>query len=282
MRLVWPIVEALRQVDGWPCEHVAVCVTGAGRGDARRRAPRFEWASVTKLASAVAMLVAAEEGLVDLDEPAGPPGATFRHLLSHSSGLPFEAGAPISEPGRRRIYSNYGFEVAAALVAERAEMPFETYFAHVWQGTTLRAARARPAPARPGRSPTCGRSRTSCSGRRGSRMRRSQRRRRCSSRGSSASCPGSAGRSRTTGGSGSSCATASRRTGRAPATAPRDVRPLRPQRHVPLGRPRRRARARRAHRPRRSATGRRTRGRASPTRCWPKRACPGDSPRDTA
>src|SRR5580765_2378886 len=104
-------------------------------GDAARR---FEWASVTKLATAVAMLVAAEEGLVDLDEPAGPPGATFRHLLAHSSGLPFEAGAPIAEPGRRRIYSNYGFEVAAAVVAERAEMSFETYFAHVWAGTTLR------------------------------------------------------------------------------------------------------------------------------------------------
>jgi CubicO group peptidase (beta-lactamase class C family) len=137
MRLVWPIVEALRQVDGWPCEHVAVCVTGAAeatRGDEGRR---FEWASVTKLASAVAMLVAAEEGLIDLDEPAGPPGATFRHLLSHSSGLPFEAGAPISPPGKRRIYSNYGFEVAAALIEERSEMSFETYFAQVWQGTTL-------------------------------------------------------------------------------------------------------------------------------------------------
>ena len=216
IRLVWPIVEALRQVDGWPGEHVAVCVTGtveATRGDESRR---FEWASVTKLASAVAMLVAAEEGLIDLDEPAGPPGATFRHLLSHSSGLPFEAGAPISAPGKRRIYSNYGFEVAAALVEERAEMSFETYFAHVWQGTTLSCG-ARPARERPGRSPTCVRSRTSCSRRRALRARRSQRRRRCSSRGSSVSCRGSGGRSRTTGGSASSCGTASRRTGRAPA-----------------------------------------------------------------
>ncbi len=131
-------MDALRQVDGWPCDHVAVCVTGAVEavhGDAARR---FEWASVTKLATAVAMLVAAEEGLVDLDEPAGPPGASFRHLLAHSSGLPFEAGAPVAEPGRRRIYSNYGFEVAAAVVAERAEMSFEAYFTHVWAGTTLR------------------------------------------------------------------------------------------------------------------------------------------------
>lgn len=95
----------------------------------------FDWASVTKPAAAVAMLVAAEEGLVDLDEPAGPPGATLRHLLAHASGLPFEQGSPIARPGQRRIYSNYGFEVAAALVAERAEMPFPAYFAGVWSGT---------------------------------------------------------------------------------------------------------------------------------------------------
>jgi CubicO group peptidase (beta-lactamase class C family) len=60
---------------------------------------RFAWASVTKLATAVAMLVAAEEGLVDLDEPAGPPGSTLRHLLAHASGLPFDPGAPIARPG---------------------------------------------------------------------------------------------------------------------------------------------------------------------------------------
>jgi beta-lactamase family protein len=130
-------VEALRQVEGWPCENVAVGVTGAAeavRGEAGRR---FPWASVTKLATAVAMLVAAEEGVVDLDEPAGPEAATFRHLLAHASGLPFEAGAPIARPGTRRIYSNYGFEVAAAFVAERAEMPFEEYFAGVWSGTGI-------------------------------------------------------------------------------------------------------------------------------------------------
>jgi CubicO group peptidase (beta-lactamase class C family) len=123
----------LRQVDGWPCDNVAVGVVGETHGDTTRR---FPWASVTKPATAVAMLVAAEEGLVDLDEPAGPPDSTFRHLLAHASGLPFDAGPPISKPGQRRIYSNYGFEVAAALVEERAEMPFAEYFAHVWQGTT--------------------------------------------------------------------------------------------------------------------------------------------------
>ena len=122
-------MEALRQVEDWPGRHAAVAVTGraeASHGDAGRR---FPWASVTKPAVAVACLTAAEEGIVDLDEPAGPPGATFRHLLAHASGLPFEAGAPIAPPGRRRIYSSYGFEVAAAFVEERAEMPFADYFA---------------------------------------------------------------------------------------------------------------------------------------------------------
>jgi len=128
-------VDALRQIEQWPCEHAAAAVTGsveAKYGDTDRR---FPWASVTKLATSVAMLVAAEEGIVDLDEPAGPPGATFRHLLAHASGLPFDAGAPIARPGSRRIYSNYGFEVAAAFVEERAEMPFAEYFASVWSAT---------------------------------------------------------------------------------------------------------------------------------------------------
>jgi CubicO group peptidase (beta-lactamase class C family) len=35
----------------------------------------------------------------------------------------------MTEPGRRRIYSNTGIEVAADLLAERAEMPFAEYFA---------------------------------------------------------------------------------------------------------------------------------------------------------
>src|SRR5437879_13586557 len=128
-------VDALRQVDGWPCETVAVAVTGAVEATHGEVERRFPWASVSKLATAVAMLVAAEEGVVDLDDPAGPPGSTFRHLLAHASGLPFERGAPIARPGRRRIYSNYGIEVAAAHVEERAEMPFTESLAAVRTGT---------------------------------------------------------------------------------------------------------------------------------------------------
>jgi CubicO group peptidase (beta-lactamase class C family) len=122
-------VDALRQVDEWPAEHASVGVVSDGRRVATRGPldHEFRWASVTKPVTALAVLVAAEEGIVDLDEPAGPPGSTVRHLLAHASGLPFEGREPIGPPGRRRIYSNTGFEVVAELVAERAEMPFAEY-----------------------------------------------------------------------------------------------------------------------------------------------------------
>jgi CubicO group peptidase (beta-lactamase class C family) len=73
------------------------------------------------------VLVAVEEGVVDLDEPAGPPGSTVRHLLAHASGLTFEGREPISEPGLRRIYSNFGFELLAEHVEAAAEMAFGEY-----------------------------------------------------------------------------------------------------------------------------------------------------------
>ena len=96
----------------------------ATHGDARHE---FRWASVTKPATGLATLVAAEEGVVDLDEPAGPPGSTVRHLLAHTSGLPFDGNAPIAEPGKRRIYSNTGFEQLAAHIEAAAEIPFADY-----------------------------------------------------------------------------------------------------------------------------------------------------------
>jgi CubicO group peptidase (beta-lactamase class C family) len=122
-------VKALEQVDGWPAENVAAGVVAKGEIVATRgRGDReFRWASVTKPATALAVLVAAEEGTVDLDEPAGPPGSTVRHLLAHASGLPFEGREPIGRPGARRIYSNTGFDLLAELVAARAEMAFDEY-----------------------------------------------------------------------------------------------------------------------------------------------------------
>jgi CubicO group peptidase (beta-lactamase class C family) len=122
-------VEALRTIEGWGARHAAAGVTradgiSAAHGDVG--AP-LRWASVTKLLTGLAVLVAVEEGTVDLDEPAGPEGSTLRHLLAHASGLPPDEGPPLMTPGRRRIYSNYGIELAAARVAERAGMPFADY-----------------------------------------------------------------------------------------------------------------------------------------------------------
>jgi len=128
-RLVSPVVHALRQIDTWPVEFATAGVTSAVEtvaveGDATRS---VRLASVSKPVTAFAVLVAAEEGVVDLDGPAGPPGSTVRHLLSHASGLPFEGEPAIAAPGRRRIYSNEGFRVLGEHLAARAEMAFSAY-----------------------------------------------------------------------------------------------------------------------------------------------------------
>jgi len=122
-------VEALHQIDGWDVPFAAAGVARPGdvvatRGETTRP---VRLASVSKPVTALAVLVAAEEGVLDLDEPAGPPGSTVRHLLAHASGLPFDGRSPIAEPGRRRIYSNEGFRVLGTHLAGRAEMPFVEY-----------------------------------------------------------------------------------------------------------------------------------------------------------
>ena len=120
------LADILRRIDDWGADHAAVAVVGphgivAGHGDLTHP---FRWASVTKPVTAWAVLAAADAGLVDLDEAAGPPGATVRHLLAHASGLAFEGDQVQGVPGRRRIYSNGGFDRLGALVAERAGSPF--------------------------------------------------------------------------------------------------------------------------------------------------------------
>ena len=122
-------MNALHLVESWPAASVAAGVVSRAETVATQgsSSQEFRWASVTKPVTALAVLVAAEEGIVDLDEPAGPPRSTVRHLLAHASGLPFEGREPIGRPGARRIYSNSGFDVLAELVSERAEMPFARY-----------------------------------------------------------------------------------------------------------------------------------------------------------
>ena len=116
-------------VADWPAETISVGGTGPDGTFGLAGDP--EWvariASVGKLLVGLAALVAVEEGTVDLDEPAGPPGSTVRHLLAHASGLAFDADRSIAPPGRRRIYSNTGIERFADHLAARAGMPFEEY-----------------------------------------------------------------------------------------------------------------------------------------------------------
>lgn len=128
-------MDALGSVADWPVDGAAVGVVRLGphgpgptaaTGDVGRV---HAWASVTKPATALAVLVAVEEGTLSLDDPAGPPGSTVRHLLAHASGLGPEPGPAVEAPGVRRIYSNAGYGVLATVLEDRAGMPFAEYLA---------------------------------------------------------------------------------------------------------------------------------------------------------
>src|SRR3954465_7168145 len=88
---------------------------------------RFAIASVTKTLVAYACLIAIEEGTLELDQPAGPEGAPVRPLLPHASGLPFDGDGPGAPPGRKRIYSNTGFDVLGRVLAQRSRLTASEY-----------------------------------------------------------------------------------------------------------------------------------------------------------
>src|SRR5580700_4327186 len=129
-------MSALELVSQWPVDAAAagilrqtdpgVVVVVDGIGDFDRP---FAWASLTKLLVATAVLVAVEEGTISLDEPAGPPGSTVRHLLAHASGLGPDSPVPVTAPERMRIYSNVGYETLADTLAEHTGISFTDYLA---------------------------------------------------------------------------------------------------------------------------------------------------------
>lgn len=84
----------------------------------------YAWASVTKLLTSLVVLHCSLRGELALDEPAGPPGSTVRHLLAHASGLSVDSDRVLAPPGRRRIYSNRGFEILGELVVTRSGVGF--------------------------------------------------------------------------------------------------------------------------------------------------------------
>ncbi|MFD5226608.1 serine hydrolase domain-containing protein [Microbacterium sp. NPDC058342] len=125
-----PWHDVLARIDAWPVASASAAVVAAdgtvlaSHGDIDRP---FRLASVTKPLTAYAALVAVEEGVFELDAPAGPPGSTVRHLLAHTSGLDFAEDRVRAEPGTRRIYSNRGFEVLAETLALRSGIGFAQY-----------------------------------------------------------------------------------------------------------------------------------------------------------
>jgi CubicO group peptidase (beta-lactamase class C family) len=135
----------------------------AARAPARPGTP-YLWFSMTKIATATAVVRLAEQGLVDLDAPVSahfPPFAvadpsravTVRHLLSHTSGLvnpiPVRWVYPASSsppdrvafverllrrhsrlrgtPGTRCRYSNLGYLVLGEVIAHASGRPYERY-----------------------------------------------------------------------------------------------------------------------------------------------------------
>lgn len=114
----WPVTSAsavVLNVDGRP-------IAEYGAQD-----QVYRLASVTKLIAAYAALIAIEEGVFELDDPAGPEGSTIRHLLAHASGLDFDAPKVVAAPGQRRIYSSPGFAVLADEISSTAQIPFAEY-----------------------------------------------------------------------------------------------------------------------------------------------------------
>ena len=87
----------------------------------------FPLASVTKPLAAYAVLVAVDQGRVELDDDVDGEGRTVAHLLAHASGLgPDEAG-PHTAPERRRAYSNHGFEVLGSYVEDAVRRPLASW-----------------------------------------------------------------------------------------------------------------------------------------------------------
>jgi CubicO group peptidase (beta-lactamase class C family) len=122
-------VAALDAIEDWPVSTAAAAVFGpsgvlAQHGDVRHR---FELASVTKPLAARAAQIAVEEGVVELDTDAGPPGSTVRHLLAHTSGYSMHSADVMAEPGKRRVYSNYGFGVLAEVIQRTSDIEFGQY-----------------------------------------------------------------------------------------------------------------------------------------------------------
>jgi CubicO group peptidase (beta-lactamase class C family) len=152
--MAYPLrMESLRAVRQWPVGTAAVAVVTRDGRTAGTEGPQdhpFRLASVSKLLTAYGVLVALEEGALELDDPAGPEGSTVRHLLAHTSGLAFDEPRVTAAPGTRRLYSNAGFDVLGETLAKAAGMPFDRYVTEaVLEPLGMHATRYDPGAASP-------------------------------------------------------------------------------------------------------------------------------------
>jgi len=117
-------------VPHWAVSCLANSQTTTVVGDDTDRSRVFRLASVSKLVSSYAILIAVDEGVVTLDDPVLHNGrdVTLRQLLSHASGMSTDdQDAFVAEKESRRIYSNAGIEVAADIVAQASGFGFADY-----------------------------------------------------------------------------------------------------------------------------------------------------------
>ncbi len=121
----------LDALDDWGAAFTAGAVLRGGVVVARHGDPErvVRIASITKLVTAWAVLLATEEGAFGLDDPLGPPGSTVRHLLAHAGGLDFDSDRVLAPPGTRRIYSNTGYELLGAHLTDRTGIAVAEYLA---------------------------------------------------------------------------------------------------------------------------------------------------------
>ena len=112
----------------WPVDRSGFAILVAGEEVVREGdAGNFELASIAKVFAALTAMIALEEGSLDLDAPAGPEGATVRHLLAHAAGYDFDSDRIVAGVGARRVYSNVGIERYADHLADRTGMSYADY-----------------------------------------------------------------------------------------------------------------------------------------------------------
>jgi CubicO group peptidase (beta-lactamase class C family) len=115
------VVSTNSLLDGWPGTPSMVLLSLDG-GLVRRVAEEGDlddvrpWASISKIVVSLAFGVESDWELHRFEQPLGPPGSTLANLLSHSSGLGLEEGDPVVPVGSKRVYSNYGIDLAVASI----------------------------------------------------------------------------------------------------------------------------------------------------------------------